>query len=171
MKKAFEIFIDGASRGNPGPAAVGVVIKEGERIVKSVAKSIGRATNNVAEYTALTQALEEAGRLKAEKIKFFTDSELLYHQVLLNYKVKNASLKSLFEKAQRLAKKFKDVQITLISREQNKEADRLAARALKSEQAKVVAPAFRATPLAGPAGRGGKSELRRIMYPGNAGSC
>ncbi len=137
-----EIFTDGASSGNPGPAGIGVVIREQKKIIKEISTSIGRATNNVAEYKAVLCALEEAKALKAEKLKLSMDSELLYNQLLGRYQVKNEALKALFEEAQKLGKNFKHIELKLIPREQNKEADQLATQAIKREQTKVVASAF-----------------------------
>ena len=142
MKKVLEIFTDGASRGNPGLAAIGVVIKENGQVINRMAKTIGQATNNVAEYKAVICALQEAKALKAEKIKLLTDSELLFNQLIGQYQVKNESLKVLFDQAQELGKAFKHIEMKLIPREQNKEADQLATKAIKKEQAKVVASVF-----------------------------
>lgn len=139
-----EIFSDGASRGNPGPAAVGVVIREGDKIIKEISRPIGTATNNVAEYKAVICALTEAKALKAQHVKLNTDSELLYNQLLGRYQVKNDSLRELFDEAQALGKKFEHVEIKLIPREKNKDADRLAVKGTKQEQVKVVASAFTA---------------------------
>ena len=139
-----EIFIDGASRGNPGEAAVGILIRQGGKVIKKISKPIGQATNNVAEYTALIYALEAVLPMTVKKIKLHTDSELMYNQLLGRYQVKNVLLKSLFDRSQELGKKFDDVQIVLIPREKNKDADQLANQAFKKEQAKGVASAFRA---------------------------
>ena len=128
----------------PGLAAIGVVIKENGQVIKRMAKTIGQATNNVAEYKAVICALQEAKALKAEKIKLLTDSELLFNQLIGQYQVKNESLKALFDQAQELGKPFKHVEMKLIPREQNKEADQLATKAIKKEQAKVVASVFHA---------------------------
>ena len=137
MKEELEIFIDGASSGNPGEAAVGIVINENHKRIKEISQTIGHATNNVAEYSALIRALEEALKLEAKALKIFTDSALLFSQVTGRYKVKNEQLKVLFDQAQELAKKFDDVKIDHIPREKNHEADRLATQALK-KQAKMV---------------------------------
>ncbi len=138
MKEELEIFIDGASSGNPGEASVGVVINQDHKRVKEISQSIGHATNNVAEYQALIFALKEAHALRAQRLKIFTDSELLFSQVTGRYKVKNENLKLLFDEAQELAKKFEEIKIDHIPREQNTEADRLANQALK-KQVKMVA--------------------------------
>ena len=139
MKKSFEMFIDGGSSGNPGDAAIGIVISEGNKVVKKISRYIGKATNNIAEYMALIYGLQEALILKADKVKVHTDSELLYHQLNGSYKVKNAQLRIFYLQVQHLLKGFKTIEIQHIPREQNREADRLASKAIKKEQAKVVA--------------------------------
>lgn len=140
--KVLEIFTDGACRGNPGPSAIGVVIKENGKVVKKIAQSIGEATNNIAEYTALVCALKAAAGLKAQQLKIYTDSELLYYQLTGTYQIKNENLKLLFAKAQEAGNKFEHIQIKRIPREQNQDADKLATQAIKKEQAKVVASVF-----------------------------
>ena len=137
MIDELEIFIDGASSGNPGEASVGVVIQEDKKCLKEISRAIGHATNNVAEYQALIVALKEAQALEGKRLKIFTDSELLYRQVTGRYKVKNENLKLLFDEAQGLAKTFEEIKIDHIPREKNQEADRLANQALK-KQAKMV---------------------------------
>ena len=139
MTKNLDIYTDGASRGNPGLAAIGVVIKENGKIVKELSQTIGTATNNVAEYTALIYALQEALMLKAQTIKVFTDSELMYQQLKGIYKVKTEHIKQLFEQVEHLFKGFASFKITHIPREKNRDADALANKAIKKEQAKVVA--------------------------------
>ena len=80
------IHIDGASKGNPGPSGIGVVISKNGRVIKNISSYIGETTNNVAEYTALIWALQEALKLKAEVLKINTDSQLLYRQIKKIYK-------------------------------------------------------------------------------------
>jgi len=139
----FEAFIDGASSGNPGPAGAGVVISKGKHTVRNLSKFIGTATNNVAEYMALIFALQELLSLKARSIVINTDSQLLANQIKKKFKVKNDTLKILYLKAQRLCSEFDEVKINDIPREQNREADKLAVKAIR-EQAKMVAPAEQA---------------------------
>ena len=139
MDLELQIFIDGACSGNPGESAVGVVVKRDGKTIKEIAQSIGEGTNNIAEYSALICALQEANALKAKFLNISTDSELLYKQVIGSYKVKNEKLKSLFDQVQKLAASFERVEIKHIPREENKEADKLAATALKKKQVKVVA--------------------------------
>ena len=135
MKKSLgdmlTIYVDGACSGNPGPAAIGVVIdKDGERI-EEISRAIGHATNNVAEYSALICGLQEALVRKAKGVKVITDSELMFHQLSGNYKVKDEKIKLLFEQVQQLRRGFKDFELTHVPREKNKVADKLATEALK----------------------------------------
>ena len=129
--KRLTIYVDGASRGNPGPAAVGVVIKDekGATILK-VSSSIGRATNNQAEYSALIVALQEARKLGADQVYINTDSQLMSEQINGNYKVRNAHIRPLFEKAMQLLTAFQYYSIDHIPRYLNSEADALANEAL-----------------------------------------
>ena len=135
-RDVLEIFTDGACSGNPGPAGIGVVISQNGQIIKRISKSIGEATNNLAEYTALIYALQAALILKAAEIKISTDSELLYHQIKGRYKIKNEKLKNLFDQVQHLSQGFKRIDFECIPREKNREADRLAVRAVKKIQKK-----------------------------------
>ena len=129
--KRLTIYVDGASRGNPGPAAVGVVIKDeqGATMLK-VSSSIGRATNNQAEYSALIRALQEASKLGADQVYINTDSQLMSEQINGNYKVRNAHIRPLFEKAVQLLTAFQYYSIDHIPRYLNSEADALANEAL-----------------------------------------
>ena len=142
MTRELEIYFDGACRGNPGPAAIGVVIYDEGQKIKEVAKEIGEGTNNIAEYSALLHALNEAKQLNGKRIKFYTDSELLAKQVTGKYKVKNEKIKLLFEQVAKLSRDFEHIEIKHVPREKNKEADFLATEILKKKQAKVVAPLF-----------------------------
>lgn len=123
--------MDGASRGNPGPAAIGIIIEEhGGSTRLEISRYIGEATNNQAEYRALTMALEEAARLGASHVDIRTDSKLMAEQVLGNYRVRNAGLRPLFEKAVRLLSAYQTHTIVHIPRSENAPADALANRAL-----------------------------------------
>ncbi len=126
-----EIYIDGASKGNPGHSGVGIVIyREGSRI-KNISNYIGMATNNAAEYTALIYALEEALLLKAKSLKINTDSQLLARQLNKVYKVKHAGIINLYNRAVHLLTGFEKVLIKHIPREENRLADKLATQAVK----------------------------------------
>jgi ribonuclease HI len=133
------IYIDGAARGNPGPAGVGVVIEDAnKRVIKKINRYIGNATNNVAEYTAFMAALDEARALSARDITINTDSELLAKQLGGEYKVKNPVLKGFYERIIRVLDNFDKVVINNIPRQENKGADRLANKAI-DDAAKVRA--------------------------------
>jgi ribonuclease HI len=125
--KRLTIYVDGASRGNPGPAAVGVVIKDEKgATILNVSSSIGRATNNQAEYSALIVALQEARKLGAEQVYINTDSQLMSEQINGNYRVRNTHIRPLFEKAMQLLTAFQYYSIDHIPRYLNSEADALA---------------------------------------------
>lgn len=142
MIKELKIYTDGACSGNPGPAAIGVVILENGKKIKEISQCIGEATNNIAEYTALIFALQEALILKAKNVKIFTDSELMYKQVMGQYKVKNASIRMLFDQVIHLKEGFESFDLNHVYREENKDADLLATQALKNNRVKMVASLF-----------------------------
>lgn len=142
MSKILEIFVDGACSGNPGKAGIGVVINGKGKTLKEISKAIGDATNNVAEYYALIYALQEAIVMKAKELRIYTDSELMYRQVMGAYKVKNEKIKFLHDQVQLLKKGFDQVHIKHVRRENNKQADKLATGAIKKKQTQMVAPLF-----------------------------
>ena len=157
-KDILEIFVDGACSGNPGPAGIGVVIKRGGKTVAEISKPIGEATNNIAEYSALVCALQEALVLKAARVNISTDSELMFHQLTGSYKVKDQKLKFLYDQVQQLKRGFVNVELVHVPREKNKEADKLATSSLNNinkKQAKMVATLFDSF---GPAERGSQSQ-------------
>lgn len=120
-------YVDGAARGNPGPAGIGVVITDGAgNVMKEVAEPLGRTTNNVAEYTAFIRALEEARALGCGSIRIFTDSELMAHQINGKYSVKAGHLIPLYQRARLLLAKFDQATVTHVRRELNKRADALS---------------------------------------------
>ncbi len=129
-----EIFTDGGCSGNPGEAAIGVVIKDGGKTIKTVALSIGQGTNNIAEYKGLILGLQEALALKADEVSFKTDSELMCKQVSGAYAVKHENLKPLFCEVKQLVTRFKSFQITHVPREQNSEADALVRQVFKKSK-------------------------------------
>lgn len=131
--KALEIYIDGASKGNPGPSGIGVVICRDGETVKNISSYIGNTTNNIAEYTALIYALQEALVFKAQVLKINTDSQLLYRQLKKIYRVKNPNLLGLYNQARHLMSAFKEVLINNIPRQNNLGADKLASKAVKEE--------------------------------------
>jgi ribonuclease HI len=124
-----EVNIDGASRGNPGLSAIGIIVKENETILMEHAEFLGIRTNNQAEYEALRRALEICIKLDKE-ITILSDSELLIRQRNLKYKIRNQQLKLISREISILEKNFEKIQYKHIPREKNNNADRLANKAL-----------------------------------------
>jgi ribonuclease HI len=123
----FRAFIDGAARGNPGPAGAGVYVSaEGELPAEEHFEALGHTTNNVAEYRALLLALRRAEERDASEVSIASDSLLLVQQMLGRYKVKAPHLQELNAEAFVLAKRFRRFSISHVPREDNKKADRLA---------------------------------------------
>jgi len=131
------LYIDGASRGNPGRAGAGIWITDGEgRKISEVSRYLGHKTNNEAEYWALLLGLKEAKRLGGEALQIFTDSELVERQIKGVYRVKDLDLKALHKIVIENLKRFSSFEIESIPREENKEADRLANQAIRRRIAK-----------------------------------
>jgi len=128
---AHQANVDGGSRGNPGPAAYGVVIRDprGE-IVARLKKYIGQNTNNVAEYFGLIAALDYAQTHDLRALRVESDSELLVKQMRGHYKVKSEDLRPLFERARKMTQSLESFRIDHVFREQNREADALVNQAL-----------------------------------------
>jgi ribonuclease HI len=125
------IHTDGAARGNPGPAGAGAVLRRASgELVEEASRYLGRATNNVAEYGALILALERAREHGAREIEIRADSELLVRQMSGEYKIKNEALKELAARAHEIARSFERVAYVHVRREYNRDADRLANRAI-----------------------------------------
>ena len=131
MKKLI-IHTDGVSRGNPGRASIGVIIRD-ERggLVASISKRIGRATNNQAEYRAVIAALEKALELGAGNVELNSDSELIVKQIKGQYRVRKEALRPLYERVKELQSRLESFKIKHVPRQRNKEADKLANAALK----------------------------------------
>ena len=143
MNERLTLEFDGGSRGNPGPAGIGVVIRaEDGTPVFTLGRCIGRATNNVAEYRALITALEQALHLGASKILIRGDSELIIKQMRGEYRVKHPDMKSLYEEAQSLIRKFDDAKIEHNLRHKNELADKLVNLSLdrKADVSDIDAP-------------------------------
>jgi len=120
------IYTDGGARGNPGPAATGVVIKnENNETIASYGEYLGAQTNNYAEYSALISGLQKAAEIGAAEVECNLDSELVVKQMKREYKVKEPTLQKLFIQAYNATTKFKKTTFKHILREKNKEADRL----------------------------------------------
>jgi len=126
------IHADGASLGNPGAAAIGATIKDEQgRLVASISRGIGRATNNQAEYRAVIAALGKATKLGAEEVDVNLDSQLVVRQINGKYRVRNLALKPLYQQVKQLQSRLKGFTITYIPRQQNIEAHHLASMALR----------------------------------------
>ena len=125
------VHVDGGARGNPGPAAVGVVVsgRDGE-VLDEYAERIGVATNNVAEYRALLRGVERARALGASEVEFVNDSELVAKQINGDYKVKHPAMKPLYEEAIAALRAFDRWTIRSVPRAENARADALVNDAL-----------------------------------------
>ncbi len=130
-----EVFTDGASRGNPGPASVGVVFrqKDGPDLAE-FCEAIGKATNNVAEYQAVVSALEQVRRWKVRKVHLFMDSELIVRQLSGAYRVKSPDLRPLFQQVVFLSRDLSEFKVHHVKRALNAQADALANKALDAEK-------------------------------------
>ena len=133
LPKRVKVFTDGASRGNPGPAAIGIVFYDSsDEVVGEFKEALGMQTNNYAEYMAVIRALEIANSKGVQFVDFYCDSQLLVKQMLGEYKVKAPQIKELFVQAKDLTRNFNEVGFHHVRREFNKEADALANQALDS---------------------------------------
>ena len=129
-------YIDGAARGNPGPAGAGAYFVAGEEPARELFEALGRATNNEAEYRALLLALGEAERRGATEVAVFSDSLLLVEQINGRFRIKAENLKPLAREAVRRARAFPKFSIAHVRREKNREADRLANLGADASEAK-----------------------------------
>jgi ribonuclease HI len=137
-----EVYIDGASRGNPGPAGIGAVFLNGEGgAIHRLSRYLGETTNNVAEYLALLYALQAALREGYQDLTVKSDSELLVRQLSGAYRVRDATLRLLHDLARELMAAFRRCTVQHIPRAQNAEADRLANAALDGPRDPGVRPA------------------------------
>ena len=144
---AYTANIDGAARGNPGPAAYGVVVRRPDGATQeSLGKYIGRHTNNVAEYYALIAALDYAVTQGIRRLRVYSDSQLIVNQIKGLYKVKHPDLRPLHERAKKQAAALESFSIQYVPREQNQDADDLANAAL--DGTKGVKPAYGSAPAA-----------------------
>jgi acyl dehydratase/ribonuclease HI len=145
LEGAYTANIDGAARGNPGPAAYGVVIRRPDGTThESLGKYIGRHTNNVAEYYALIAALDYAAASGIRRLRVLSDSQLIVNQIKGLYKVKHPDLRPLHERAKKQAASLEAFTIQYVPREQNRDADDLANAALDSTSG--VKPAYNSAP-------------------------
>lgn len=121
------VYTDGASRGNPGHAGIGVVIIDSQgNLLKEISDYIGETTNNIAEYTALLTALKEVQEMEYDEVEVVSDSELMVKQIKGEYQVKNVGLKRLYDQVKEIIKGFKSFSIRHVRRGGNKRADELA---------------------------------------------
>ena len=121
------VWCDGAARGNPGPAGAGALLTTPDgAVVAEIARGLGVATNNVAEYTAAIVGLERAAELGATSVTLRSDSLLLVNQLAGRWKVRTAHLRPLYARARELAAGFGTIRFVHVPREENQEADRLA---------------------------------------------
>lgn len=137
--KKLILFTDGGSKGNPGPAGIGILIfdKDGE-LIKKASEFIGNTTNNVAEYTALIRALELSKEFDAEEIEIKCDSKLAVNQLKKKWKVKSLKLKILYQKTRLLLSAYRKVKLVNVPRSVIKAADRLVNKAIDSSIDKDV---------------------------------
>ncbi len=141
--------IDGGSRGNPGPAAYGVIIRNPQgKIVEKFGDYLGIRTNNFAEYSGLLAALEYAERNQISTFKVFSDSELLVKQMKGQYRVGNADLKEFYDRAQKLVRKLKSFSIVHVLREYNRDADQMVNQVLDEKKQGGVGTTKLKTPVA-----------------------
>ncbi len=125
------VNVDGGARGNPGPAAIGAVLRDDAgQVLEEVGETIGEATNNVAEYKALLRGIELAAAQGASDLELIGDSELIVRQVEGKYKVKNAGIKPLHAEVKRALGGFNSWSIRHVRRAENADADRLVNQAL-----------------------------------------
>ncbi|MCD5401335.1 ribonuclease HI family protein [candidate division NPL-UPA2 bacterium] len=126
------IYVDGASRGNPGRAGVGVIVYDDRKNIplKRIKQYLGKTTNNVAEYMALIYGFQEGLIRQAKHLTIYTDSELVVKQLEGSYRIKNELLGILFKQIEHLRQGFEEVKIKRIGREENQEADKLANQAI-----------------------------------------
>ncbi len=125
------INVDGGARGNPGPAAIGVVVRDADgEVLEERGERIGRATNNVAEYRALLLGIERAAALGADELELVGDSELVVKQLKGEYKVKDATMRELNAEVKAALRDFESWSIRHVRRAENADADRLVNQAL-----------------------------------------
>jgi ribonuclease HI len=146
-RKQVRIFVDGSSRGNPGPAGIGVVVFDAgnDAVSAEISRYIGMTTNNVAEYEAVIHGLKWMKDSGVRRATISLDSELVYRQLTGKYRVRSPHIILLMKRLSTLRSEVGDVHFTLIPREANKLADRLAQKA--SKQVKSKREHFKQLPL------------------------
>ena len=135
------VFADGGSRGNPGPAAIGVVIEDDQGMrLRGLHRYLGTATNNQAEYEAVIEGLKAVADWKPDRLEIFLDSKVVVEQLNGRYRVKEPKLMPLHARAKELLGEFPDVVVAHIGRERNRGADALVNRCLDEHVKKTKAP-------------------------------
>ncbi len=138
MKDKFEflkIYFDGGSRGNPGPSAVGAVVyDQDDKKVGQISEYIGKHTNNIAEYMSLEKILEYISQFETNRIILLTDSKLVHHQVKQIWKIKDKKILDIYLKLTKRLSDYSTVDLRLIPREENAEADKLVNEALDKKE-------------------------------------
>jgi ribonuclease HI len=135
--RVLRLFTDGAARGNPGPAGLGLVLEDDQGMrLWGGHRYLGTATNNQAEYLALIEGLQEAARWKPDRLEIYLDSQLVVEQLAGRYRVKNPELRPLHARALALLGGFADSAVSHVPREKNRGADALANRAIDEYRAK-----------------------------------
>jgi len=135
----YVIYIDGSSKGNPGPSGIGLVIfnkNETNKPLEEITRFIGEATNNIAEYEALIWALKWLINNRIESATIKMDSALVFNQLTGNYRVKSPQMAGLYRRVKRLMSQVKNISLKLIPRDENKMANRLAQRATRKNKFK-----------------------------------
>ena len=130
-----KIYFDGGSRGNPGPSAIGAVVYDQEdKRIGQVSEYIGKHTNNVAEYMSLEKVLEYISRFETSKIIIFTDSKLVHNQVKKIWKIKDKKILDIYLRLNKRLSAYSTIDLRLVPREENTEADRLVNEALDRKE-------------------------------------
>ncbi len=138
LKKILRLFTDGAARGNPGPAGLGVVIEDDQGMrLRGLHRYLGIATNNEAEYHALIEGLKALTEWKPDRLEIYLDSKLVVEQVKGKYKVKKPELQRLHKQATELLDRFGEVSVGHVERSRNRGADALANRAIDAHVKKT----------------------------------
>jgi ribonuclease HI len=136
--RVLRLFTDGAARGNPGPAGLGVVLEDDRGLrLWGGHRYVGTATNNQAEYMALIEGLQQAARWKPDRLEVYMDSQLVVEQLVGRYRVKNADLRPLHARAVALLGGFPEAVVSHVPRERNRGADALANRAIDEHGVKA----------------------------------
>jgi ribonuclease HI len=127
----YHLYFDGCSKGNPGVAGIGAVLYEDDTQIWQLSESIGIATNNVSEYSALVKGLEYVLSRKIDKLNVYGDSMIVINQMKGIYKVRSENLTELYNRANNISKQFKEISFQHVYRDKNKIADKLANQGIK----------------------------------------